>query len=600
MAALVKHHLVREASTELGEAELAYEELAELVGMSERHPIFVVELEPELGCVQAQKADAGSGRANRDRAPKELEVPPGRRRGFVGEAGGVHRLAAAGLARIEADLAARPPEHGERRQADLGIELVDVARDEQVDDRAHRRLGVARGVAQCYLAEQVFRMDLVEKLRRAGVVGAGGGGFPTYAKVKGAKLGGRAEIVIANGAECEPLLHKDAAVMEHRAEAVVAGLRSAMEATGACRGVVALKRKRTGAARAIERALDGRAIELRLLDDYYPAGDEYDLVYTVTGRQVPPAGIPLEVGVLVINVETLTNLAAAAEGQPVTHKTITLGGAVKNPVTVAVPIGTSVGDALAAAGGARAAHPVFFVGGVMMGEMTSDPGHPVTKTTAGVVVLPATHALVERRARSAQAKRAVGKSACDQCRYCTELCPRYLLGYRVEPHQVMRGLAFSPAAGARWGALGLLCSACGLCTLYACPESLYPKEACDDAKLGLGRVAPGSAPPLSKPHGLRDARRVPTRALMSRLGIAEYDRPAPLAAELPDPERVVLLLRQGAGAAGEPAVRRGDLVRSGQPLTTLGPDALGVPIHAPYSAIVSTVEADRITLARRT
>jgi Na+-translocating ferredoxin:NAD+ oxidoreductase RnfC subunit len=436
-------------------------------------------------------------------------------------------------------------------------------------------------------------MDLREQLRRAGVVGAGGGGFPTHAK-----LGGRAEIVIANGAECEPLLHKDAAVMEHRAPAVVAGLGRAMEATGASRGIVALKAKQAPAADAIRRAARGSAIELRLLDDYYPAGDEYDLVHAITGRQVPPAGIPLEVGVLVSNVETLANLAAAAEGQPVTRKTITLAGAVQSPATISVPIGTSIRDALGAAGGLRVADPVFFVGGLMMGEMTTDPDRPLTKTTAGVVVLPGVHPLVERRARPAAAKRAVGKSACDQCRYCTELCPRYLLGYRVEPHQVMRGLAFSPATGARWGSLGWLCSACGLCTLYACPESLYPKEACDDAK--LERIAPCSAPAAAKPHGLRDARRVPTRALVARLGIAEYDRPAPLGADLPDPERVVLPLRQGAGVPGDPTVARGDPVRAGEPLSTVPPDAIGAPIHAPFAAIVSSVESDRITLTRRT
>jgi Na+-translocating ferredoxin:NAD+ oxidoreductase RnfC subunit len=438
-------------------------------------------------------------------------------------------------------------------------------------------------------------MDLREQLRRAGVVGAGGGGFPTYAK-----LARRAEIVIANGAECEPLLHKDAAVMEHRAAAVVEGLRRAMHATGALRGIVAVKAKQTRAAHAVERALDGSGVELRLLDDYYPAGDEIDLVHTVAGRQVPAAGIPLDVGVLVSNVETLSNLAAAAEGRPVTRKTLTLAGAVERPATVTVPIGTSLNDALSAAGGVRVADPVFFVGGLMMGELTTDRARPVTKTTAGVVVLPRAHRLVERSMRPVAAQRSVGRSACDQCRYCTELCPRYLLGYRVEPHQVMRGLGFAPAAGARWGTFGLLCSACGLCTLYSCPESLYPKQACDDAKRELGRIAAGSAPQAARPHGLREARRVPTRALVARLGIAEYDRPAPLAEDLPDPERVVLPLRQGAGTAGNPRVSAGDRVSLGQPLTQVAPDALGVPIHAPFSAVVDSVGQDHIALDRRT
>jgi Na+-translocating ferredoxin:NAD+ oxidoreductase RnfC subunit len=438
-------------------------------------------------------------------------------------------------------------------------------------------------------------MDLREQLRRAGVVGAGGGGFPSHAK-----LAGRAEIVIANGAECEPLLHKDAAVMEHRASEVLSGLRWAMQAVGASRGIVALKAKQARAAQALERAIDGSTVELRLLDDYYPAGDEVDLVYTVAGRQVPSAGIPLEVGVLVHNVETLANLAAAAEGQPVTRKTITLAGAVEKPVTVTVPIGTSIRDALRAAGSVRVTDPVFFVGGLMMGELTADVDRPITKTTAGVVVLPRAHPLVERQMRPAAAQRAVGKSACDQCRYCTELCPRYLLGYRVEPHQVMRGLGFSPAAGSRWGSFGLLCSACGLCTLYSCPESLYPKEACDDAKRALGRISSKSAPRAAKPHGLRDARRVPTRSLVARLGVAEYDRPAPLGADLPDPARVALPLRQGAGVPGDPLVAPGDRVRLGQPLTAVPPDALGTPIHAPFAAVVSSVEPCHITLERRT
>ncbi|MBN1608002.1 MAG: 4Fe-4S dicluster domain-containing protein [Polyangiaceae bacterium] len=438
-------------------------------------------------------------------------------------------------------------------------------------------------------------MDLREQLRRAGVVGAGGGGFPTYAK-----LGRRAQIVIANGAECEPLLHKDAAIMEHRASAVVSGLLWAMKATGASRGIVALKAKRARAARAIEQAIDGSTVEICLLEDYYPAGDEVDLVFTAVGLQVPSAGIPPDVGVLVCNVETLANLAAAAEGQPVTRKTITLAGAVGSPATLTVPIGTSIRDALGAVGGVRAADPVFFVGGLMMGELTTDAQRPVTKTTAGVVVLPRAHPLVERRMRPAVAQRAVGKSACDQCRYCTELCPRYLLGYRVEPHQVMRGLGFSPAAGARWGSFGLLCSACGLCTLYSCPESLYPKEACDDAKRELGRVAASSAPRAAKPHGLRDARRVPTRALVARLGIAEYDHPAPLGADLPHPERVTLPLRQGAGTAGNPLVSPGDRVHLGQPLTAVPPDALGAPIHAPFAAVVGSVDSGHITLDRRT
>src|SRR5512136_1410866 len=139
-------------------------------------------------------------------------------------------------------------------------------------------------------------MSLVEQVKQAGVVGAGGGGFPAHVK-----LAAKADTVIGNGAECEPLLHKDAAIMEHQAKDVVRGVELAMEAVGAKDGVVAVKAKKKHAVEAIEAACQGTRVRLQLLGDYYPAGDEYDLVYNVTGRLIPPQGIPLNVGVVVCN-----------------------------------------------------------------------------------------------------------------------------------------------------------------------------------------------------------------------------------------------------------------------------------------------------------
>ncbi|HQI76553.1 MAG TPA: NADH dehydrogenase subunit, partial [Candidatus Latescibacteria bacterium] len=176
-------------------------------------------------------------------------------------------------------------------------------------------------------------MALVELVREAGVVGAGGGGFPTHVK-----LAGKADTVIANGAECEPLLHKDAAVMEREAARVVAGMLATMEAVGATRGIVGIKKKNSRAIEMITAASAGQPISVHLLGDYYPAGDEYDLVYETTGRLIPPAGIPLHVGAVVCNVETFANISRAAENLPVTEKTVTIGGAVRCPVTLTVPV----------------------------------------------------------------------------------------------------------------------------------------------------------------------------------------------------------------------------------------------------------------------
>ena len=101
----------------------------------------------------------------------------------------------------------------------------------------------------------------------------------------------------------------------------------------------------------------------------------------------------------------------------------------------------------------------------------------------------------------------IGKSACDQCRYCTEFCPRFLLGYAVEPHQVMRSLGLHATGAAHWNEWATLCCSCGLCTLYACPEELFPKEACDDAKAELRKAGPrwtGPRRDALRPHPLRD------------------------------------------------------------------------------------------------
>ncbi len=437
-------------------------------------------------------------------------------------------------------------------------------------------------------------MTLAEQVRKAGVVGAGGGGFPTHVK-----LGGKADTVIANGAECEPLLHKDAAVMEHYAAQVVAGVQLTMEAVGAKTGVIGIKAKKKHAVEAVQAACKGTPVRVHLLGDYYPAGDEYDLVHEVTGRLIPPAGIPLQVGAVVNNVETLMNVAAAADGKPVTQKIVTIAGAVRRPVTLTVPIGTRFRDCLEAAGGLVTDDPVLCIGGLLMGETTDDLDRPITKTTTGAVILPRTHYIVQRKLKPTATKARIGKSACDQCRYCTEYCPRFLLGYAVEPHQVMRSLAFTATGKEFWNPWGALCCACGLCTLFSCPEALFPKEACDTAKAEMRQAGvKWSGPTTVKPHAMREGRRVPIKALTRKLQVQEYDLPAPLQAGALSPREVALPLRQGAGAANQPLVKTGDRVSAGQPLGEVPAKAMGAIIHAPFAAAVKAVNADHIVLTR--
>jgi Na+-translocating ferredoxin:NAD+ oxidoreductase RnfC subunit len=437
-------------------------------------------------------------------------------------------------------------------------------------------------------------MTLVEKVKQAGVVGAGGGGFPAHIK-----LAAKADTVIANGAECEPLLHKDAAVMEHFSAQVVQGVLLSMEAVGAKEGVIGIKAKNKAAVEAMRAACNGDAVRVQLLGDYYPAGDEYDLVYTVTGRLIPPAGLPLNVGCLVNNVESLANIAAAAEGRPVIEKTLTLAGAVNHPVTVTVPIGTTFRQIIEATGGFATGDPVLCLGGLMMGETTDNLDTPITKTSTGVVVLPRHHHIIERKLKSAKAQAKIGKSACDQCRYCTEYCPRFLLGYDVQPHAVMRSLAFTSSGEEYWNQFASLCCSCGLCTLFACPEELYPKEACDESKSEMRKANLKWTGKMEvEPHAMREGRRVPIKSLMRRMHIEQYDVQAPLETMDFQPKRILVALKQNAGAANVPLVKVGERVSAGQQIGQTPGKALGAVIHAPFAGVVESVTDQQIILNR--
>jgi Na+-translocating ferredoxin:NAD+ oxidoreductase RnfC subunit len=428
-------------------------------------------------------------------------------------------------------------------------------------------------------------MELQERIRDAGVVGAGGAGFPAHVKA-----GSSVEYVIANGAECEPLLHKDFEVMARHADRVVRGVELLMESTGARHGIVGIKEKNRAAVEAISAAIDDPRIRVHLLGDFYPSGDEFILVYEATGRLIPARGIPLDVGIVVSNVETLYNVAAAAEGTPVVEKFVTVTGAVAEPTTFVAPVGLSFRDAIEAAGGASVADFGVFVSGVMMGSLEFDLDLPITKTCAGLVVLPSDHTLVRRKAQPEESMHRIGKSACDQCSYCTELCPRYTLGYDVQPHKVMRSLSFTATGADVWNQFAVLCCGCGLCTLYACPEDLFPKEACDKAKRDLkaegitwsGRVE-------VTPHPMYEYRRTPIKQLVARLGLAEYDRPAHFTRPHLDPERVVIPLAQHIGAPARPVVRVGDGVTKGQLIGEIPEGGLGARLHASIAGVVTAL-----------
>ena len=256
---------------------------------------------------------------------------------------------------------------------------------------------------------------------------------------------------------------------------------------------------------------------------------------------------------MVVNVETLVNIGL---DRPVTHKYLTVAGAVRTPVTLRVPVGIRIGDLIEAAGGATDDEVGVLLGGVMMGCLAASLDEPVTKTLGGVVVLPVSHPMIAWYRQDRRQVERIGRSACDQCRFCTDLCPRYLLGHPIEPHAAMRSLGFdSPHSPMIAGTL--YCCECNLCSLYSCPENLDPKNICTFSKpIARERELHWKGNPADvAPHPLADSRRAPMKRLIAKLGLSDFNNVGPLDDRALEPGRVVLPLKQHAGAPASPRCR---------------------------------------------
>lgn len=431
-------------------------------------------------------------------------------------------------------------------------------------------------------------MNYVDRIKSSGVVGCGGAGFPAHIKAAS-----KVEYVIANGAECEPLLHKDLELMKNEPEAVVGGLIQWLVSTGSKKAIVGVKQKHEESLSGLKKAAENTNIQLNWLGDFYPTGDEYVLVYETTKRLIPPQGIPLDVGIVVNNVETLRNAYFASEGIPVTQKYISVVGAVHKPSTFLAPIGISFEEVIEATGGATVSDFAVFISGIMMGTLTTDMSLPITKTCAGLVVLPMDHRLVKRKSLPETSMHRIGKSACDQCSYCTEFCPRYLLGFDVQPHKVMRSLGFTATGDALWNQYAQLCCACGLCTLYACPEDLYPKEACDRAKSDLrAKGIKWEGKRDVKVHPLGEGRQTPLKQLVKKLGVDVYDGPAHFEDVKLLPKKVRIPLLQHIGSAASPIVKIGKEVKIGEVIGEIPDGKLGARIHASIDGVVTKIDGE--------
>jgi Na+-translocating ferredoxin:NAD+ oxidoreductase RnfC subunit len=268
---------------------------------------------------------------------------------------------------------------------------------------------------------------------------------------------------------------------------------------------------------------------------------------------------------------------------------------VAEPITLRVPIGVTLAQCVAAAGGPMAPDANYMVGGVMMGYLQEDHNALIDKTTGGVIVLPDDHVVIRRRRQSWKQISRIGQSACDQCSFCTELCPRWLLGHPIEPHRAMRSLGFNLVGEANVQGTAFCCE-CNLCSLYSCPEDLDPKNVCTQNKRRLAAEKKRwENPPVDarRPEIHSANRKAPMARLMQKLALGQFRNVGPLCDKLLETNKVGIKLKQHIGAPCEPAVAVGARVAKGQvlgrPPVANGKPALGAPVHASIDGTVTAI-----------
>lgn len=443
----------------------------------------------------------------------------------------------------------------------------------------------------------VKSLDILRKIFDAGVVGAGGAGFPTHKK-----LNCKVEYFIINGAECEPLLKTDQFIMQTQSEKIVEAAQIIGEMLEAQHVIFALKKKYIKETQALKEAITklGANIEFFYLDGIYPAGDEQIIVHEVTGRTVIPGGIPLSVNTVVSNVTTLFNVYEALNGRAVTSRYITMIGEVKRPSIISVPIGISVKDCIDAVGGAAIDEYKVIMGGPMMGKFIDKEQISntfITKTDGGIILIPEDHYLVRKSTISIEHMINQAKSACIQCSYCTDMCPRYLIGHKLRPHRVMRAMAINNQDDQVLED-ALICCECGICELYACPMGISPRKMNIHVKSVLRSkgVKYTDTEIYTSNTQMKDFRQIPVTRLIPRIDMKRLERNIAFEALEVKADCVNIRLKQHIGNSASPMVGIGDKVIKGQLIANVDYAELGANIHSSVDGIVEEVDTNFIKI----
>ena len=436
--------------------------------------------------------------------------------------------------------------------------------------------------------------ELIQLVKDCGVAGAGGAGFPSYAK-----LDKKADSILLNCAECEPLLKVHRQLLQKYPYEIMSTLQMMADALEAKEVIIGVKEAYSMTVQAVQANLTSFSkLKLQILPEVYPMGDEVQLIYETLGKVVPPGSIPHEVGVVVFNVETILNIYNAIhQSEPVSAKYLTVAGAVKTPITLKVPIGMSVEEIVELAGGPTIHDPAYIMGGPMTGGVVN-PYSTVTKTTNAILVFPRTHTLVMKKLSNSSIDMKRAMASCCQCEMCTDLCPRHLLGHPITPHKFMRAATSGTTQDLAPFLDTMFCCSCGVCEMYACPQGLAPRKLIMEYKDGLrkNQIAIPKGIPLKEIDRMREYRAVPMERLVARLDLIQYNTPAPLKDELIEAKQVKIKLGQHIGAKSVPVVKKNDMVHQGDLIGKAAEGNLSLPIHASISGKVLEVHDNYIII----
>jgi len=296
--------------------------------------------------------------------------------------------------------------------------------------------------------------EMVKSVRDAGIVGQGGAAFPTHVKLTPNDQK-PTDTLLLNGCECEPYLTADYRLMLEAPGAIVTGAILAGRCVRAENVVIAVEDNKPAAVEVLREAAEGTSVQVAVVKTLYPMGGERQLIPAVMAREVPTGGLPLDVGVVVLNVGTSAAIARAVlRGKPLTHRVVAVSGAgVAEPKNLLVPVGMSYGEAIEFCGGLAPEAGRVIAGGPMMGFALGGLDAPITKGTSGITVL--THEDLRR----------AEETACVRCGRCVDSCPLNLVPTKLA----------EAAKHSDWDLAGrhhmMACVECGCCA-FTCPAQL--------------------------------------------------------------------------------------------------------------------------------